>query len=291
VQEVIANLSQLRRIGVKFIDFTGGEPLLHRDLPLMLAESKRLGFITSITTNCLLYPKYAERLKGSVDLLHFSIDSANRQQHNKIRGVECFDKVLESIDIARGLGERPDILFTVIDENYNQLPEVYERISKKNNLVLLINPVFSYFGNEPISREVLDYADEFSKRPMTYLNKGFVKLRRDGGNSIRSPKCRAVSRVITVTPYNEILLPCYHFAQVRIPFGNSLIQTMKSEIIEQYKSLEGRFPFCQGCAINCYFEPSFAFPTNGYAIQSVASKIRYGYAKMVKQRKTLVSRK
>ena len=44
--------------------------------------------------------------------------------------------------------------------------------------------------------------------------------------------------------------------------------------------MEGRFDFCQGCTVNCYFEPSFAFPTNLYAISSLTSKFKYSYNKL-----------
>ncbi len=288
LEDVVCNLPELSRLGVKFIDFTGGEPLLNSDLPAMLTEAKARGFLTSVTTNCLLYPGTAERLKGVVDLLHFSLDSADREQHDRIRGVKCFDKVIESIAIARSLGEKPDILFTVTDENYQQLPSVYDDISKKNGLVLLINPVFSYFGNEGLCTEALDHIEDFAKRSMTYTNKGFIRLRRDGGNDVHCPRCKAVSRVITISPDNEILLPCFHFHQLKVAVGRSLVNARKTEIVQQYQKMEGRFQFCEGCTINCYFEPSFAFPTNSYAVRAVASKIKYGYAKMVKQRKRLL---
>lgn len=48
--------------------------------------------------------------------------------------------------------------------------------------------------------------------------------------------------------------------------------------------MEGKFDFCQGCTVNCYFEPSFAFPTNLYGLASVTSKFKYGYNKLVKQK-------
>ena len=48
------NLTELKKLGVKVIDFTGGEPLLHREIDLLLHEAKKLGFITTLTTNCLL---------------------------------------------------------------------------------------------------------------------------------------------------------------------------------------------------------------------------------------------
>ncbi len=59
IDDVTQNLIDLKKLGVKVIDFTGGEPLLHRNLIDFLSEAKRLGFITTVTTNTLLYPKLA----------------------------------------------------------------------------------------------------------------------------------------------------------------------------------------------------------------------------------------
>ena len=63
IETVRQNLADLRRLGVKVIDFTGGEPLLHRQIDKLLSLAKSLGFITTLTTNGLLYPKYAEKLR------------------------------------------------------------------------------------------------------------------------------------------------------------------------------------------------------------------------------------
>ena len=280
--DVLRNLHSLKKLGVRFIDFTGGEPLLHRDAALIVRKAAELGLKASITTNCLLYPKFAGSLKGNIYLLHFSLDSSLKREHDEMRGTACYDKVLESIRIARELGEYPDIIFTVTNTNYLQLPEVYE-ISRSNSLMLLINPVFEYFREAQLKEDILDYIEQFSARPMTYLNPSFITLRRKGGNDPDDPLCRAVSRVIVISPQNEILLPCYHNHFEKIPIGNDLIQAYKSERIQWHKKMEGRHAFCKGCTINCYFEPSFAFPTNAYALASVPSKIRYGFNKYVRQ--------
>ena len=102
------NLRDLKKLGVKVIDFTGGEPLLHRNLDVLLEETKKAGLLTTVTTNTLLYPKYAERLKGKIDMLHFSLDSPDEDEHNKSRGVKCFDKLLDSIQLANQLGSKPN---------------------------------------------------------------------------------------------------------------------------------------------------------------------------------------
>ena len=52
--DVEANLRDLKRLGVNVIDFTGGEPLLHRQLPDFLALARQMAFITTVTTNGLL---------------------------------------------------------------------------------------------------------------------------------------------------------------------------------------------------------------------------------------------
>jgi MoaA/NifB/PqqE/SkfB family radical SAM enzyme len=277
------NISEMSELGVKFIDLTGGEPLLHNDIHFMAAYARKFKIQTSITTNTLLYPKFAERLAGNVNLLHFSLDSPDEEEHNKIRKVNCYKFVLKSISIAKSLGEYPDILFTVTDETYMKLPRMHD-IALKNNLVLLVNPVFSYFGNPGLYDPAIDFIEEYAEgKPGIYLNKGFLKLRKDGGNDIKNPACKAVSRVIVISPYNEIILPCYHFGNDKIFIDKPIKEIRNSAKIDYYKNMEGRFDFCKGCTINCYFEPSFAFPTNLYSFSALSSKFKYGFHKLIKQ--------
>jgi MoaA/NifB/PqqE/SkfB family radical SAM enzyme len=284
LDEFKSNVKQLSELGVKFIDLTGGEPLLHKHIHFMAEFAHQLKMQTSITTNTLLYPKFAEKLAGKINLLHFSLDSPDEEEHNRIRKVDCYKSIFNSIKIAKSIGEFPDILFTVTNETYKKLPQMHE-LAAKHDLVLLVNPVFSYFGNPGLMPEAIDFVDEYCDGKIDiYLNKGFMKLRRDGGNKINDPSCKAVSRVIVISPENEILLPCYHFANDKIKIIEPLIEIRKSKKIKNHIENEGRFHFCQGCTVNCYFEPSFAFPTNLYAISSLKSKFKYSYNKLIKQK-------
>lgn len=284
LEDFMSNVEQMAALGVKFIDLTGGEPLLHKEIHLMAEYAKQFKMQTSITTNALLYPKFADKLAGKINLLHFSLDSPDEEEHNRIRKVDCYNHVLRSIDIAKSLGEYPDILFTVTNETFRKLPQMHE-IAQKHNLVLLVNPVFSYFGNPGLSDEAIDFIEEYTDGKLDiYLNKGFMKLRRNGGNDINNPSCKAVSRVIVISPYNEIILPCYHFEHERIQIDRPIKEIRVSKKVKEFQRMEGRFDYCQGCTVNCYFEPSFAFPTNYYALTSLTSKFKYGYNKLVKQK-------
>lgn len=278
------NIKQLAKLGVRLLDLTGGEPLLHKDIHIMAEYAKQHKIYTSITTNGLLYPKFAEKLAGKVNLLHFSLDSPDEEEHNKIRKTDCYKFVLKSLDIAKSLGEFPDILFTVTNHTYTKLPRMHQ-IAKERGLILIVNPVFSYFGNPGLNETAIDFIEGYCYGKMdVYLNKGFMKLRRNGGNDINNPKCKAVSRVIVISPSNEIILPCYHFGNEKIKIDRPIKEIRKSKKILEFKKMEGRFDFCQGCTVNCYFEPSFVFPTNLYAISSLTSKLKYSYSKFVKQK-------
>ncbi len=282
LEDLRDNLRDLKKLGVKVIDFTGGEPLLHRQLPLFLEESKKMGFITTVTTNCLLYPKVAPSLKGLIDMLHFSLDSPDEQEHNESRKVKCFDKVMESIEIAKRLGEKPDILFTVFENNVDKIEEVWKNITKPNNLVLILNPVFEYNN--------LVTADNFTeksyqkllwwgKQQYVYLNEAFIALRKDGGNNVDKPVCKAASSTIVISPENELILPCYHLGIEKFKISGNLYELYKSKNIQTIIKQEGKYEACEGCVINCYMQPSFAVELNKYFWKALPSTMKYNFIK------------
>jgi len=276
--DVLQNLVDTRKAGCRFVDFTGGEPLLHPDLPRFLSAAKSLGFITSVTTNCILFPRRVAELAGTIDLLHFSIDAATPTIHDEIRGCASFDAVLESIPLALQQKMVPDLLFTYTDYNIDEVEGVY-KIARKNRLMLILDPVFSTAGPDTTSPATHEKAAEFSQKPGIYLNTAHLTLRRNGGNHIRSPLCKAVTSTIVVSPDNQRLLPCFHHRTIRItPVKQSSPPTM--EIQSAYK-MEGRYPFCEGCHINCYFDPSYNYMFNRLFFQSLTAKFSYIIMKYV----------
>jgi len=276
------NLRDLKKLGVRVVDFTGGEPLLHRQLPELLQEAKRLGLITTVTTNGLLYPKQAKRLRGLVDMLHFSLDSPIAEEHDASRGVTCFDKVMESIALARSLGERPDILFTVFEHNVDKIRQMHEEICLPNDLVLILNPVFEYNAVETgdrFSEDALAQMSWWGKQKNVYLNDAFIQLRRDGGNHIDDPICRAASTTIVLSPENKLVLPCYHLGLKDFAVDDNLYALYRSEDVQKLVALEGRLPACEGCAINCYMQPSFAVEVTKYFWRALPSTLKYNWVK------------
>lgn len=281
-ENVEENLKALKKLGVKVIDFTGGEPLLHREIDKILGLAKKYGFITTLTSNGLLYPKWAEKLKGKIDMLHFSLDYADKEKHDQSRGVTCFDFVLESIQIAKSLGEKPDILFTAFEENMDEIEKVYTEITQPNDLVLILNPAFEY--NEvntgsSLTTKTLNILSKWGKRKGVYLNEAFIELRKNGGNHTADPICKAASSSMVISPENKLILPCYHLGVKEFDINNQLYELYHSEEVQKLVALEGRLPECEGCTINCYMQPSFAVEMNRYWWKALPSTIKYNRMK------------
>ena len=275
-------MQDLKRLGVKVMDFTGGEPLLHREIDKLLGLAKAMGFITTLTTNGLLYPKWAHRLQGLVDMLHFSLDSPHKEAHDASRGVACFDFVQESVKLATALGEKPDILFTVMEGNVGEIGEVYERFCRPNKLVLILNPIFDYNSIDSaggLSADSLKELKAWGNKPGIYLNGGFIGLREDGGNQIKKPVCKAGSTTVVISPENKLVLPCYHLGLEEFPLEGRLYELYNSTEVQAVIKQEGRLPACQGCVINCYMQPSFATHLSKYFWQALPSTLKYNRLK------------
>ncbi|SMD36351.1 Radical SAM superfamily enzyme, MoaA/NifB/PqqE/SkfB family [Reichenbachiella faecimaris] len=280
LKNVQENLLALKKLGVKVIDFTGGEPLLHQQIDQFCALAKEMGFITTLTTNALLYPKFAERLKGMVDMLHFSLDTADKEKHDAMRGVACFDFVMESIEMAKSLGERPDILFTVFEDNKEDIQAVYEKICLPNDLMLILNPAFEYNQvGDSLSSKTLDELERWGKKKNVFLNQAFIELRRDGGNHISDPVCKAASTTLVISPENELVLPCYHLGERSFPINGNLASLYHSTDVQNQIATEGKLQACEGCTINCYMQPSFSVETSKYFWKSLPSTFKYNWVK------------
>jgi MoaA/NifB/PqqE/SkfB family radical SAM enzyme len=276
--DVMQNLSEARRAGCRFVDFTGGEPLMHPSLDIFLKEAKRLGFITSVTTNCILFKEQAKKLRGLVDLLHFSIDADNESMHNEMRGVDSFTHVLESIPVALENELVPDLLFTYTDRTIDAFEGIYS-LARKNKLMVILDPVFDPEGPDTVARQTHEKAIRYANRTGVYCNKAHVSLRRRGGNHSNANFCKAVSAAIVVLPTNHLALPCFHHAFSTVAIEGSLGDALRQSRRKEALFMQGRYPFCEGCHINCYFDPSYLSGRSILSLQSMSAKVSYAVTK------------
>jgi MoaA/NifB/PqqE/SkfB family radical SAM enzyme len=270
------NLADARRLGCRIVDFTGGEPLLYEKLPEVLRFARRTGLLTTVTTNGLCYPERAGELKGLITFLQFSLEGPDETSHDFVKGNGSYQRVRESIEIARSLGEEPTFGHTVTNENIERVPEVIA-FARRINVLLFLNPCFSYFGNPGLSPENANLLGDMAKGWGVTVDRGFLRFVADGGNHREDPRCLAVSSTVVISPDDRLILPCYHFKHREIPIEGRLFELRKNAEIEAERSLEGRHPFCEGCAVNCYIRASLYRRFDKYFLPSVMSGVKYAW--------------
>ncbi len=104
--ETLRIIGVLAQMGVKKVRFTGGEPLVRKDIVDLVRGAASTPGIKGVhlTTNGLLFDRYAERLKeAGLTGVNISLDTFDPEKFLKITRREGIQKVLDSIDLALAL--------------------------------------------------------------------------------------------------------------------------------------------------------------------------------------------
>ncbi len=98
-------------LGIEKIRLTGGEPLIRRDVPVLvekLANLKPRLKDIALTTNGYDFGRHADALKAAgLDRVTLSLDTLDRQKFLDITGVDALDRVYAAIDKAKELDFTP----------------------------------------------------------------------------------------------------------------------------------------------------------------------------------------
>ncbi|MFW5638758.1 MAG: GTP 3',8-cyclase MoaA, partial [Methanoculleus sp.] len=138
------DIAELMRVGVTFgiknIKFTGGEPLLRRDI-LDIIRSVPPGVESSMTTNgTLLAAKAAALKEAGLARVNVSLDTLRPERYKAITGKDCLADVLAGIDAAIEVGLTPVKLNMVLLEGINEdeLDDFMAFVRGKRDLILQV---------------------------------------------------------------------------------------------------------------------------------------------------------
>jgi len=268
LEEIKKNLDELKSLGIASLDITGGEPLLKKELKEILKHAKEKDFLTTLTTNCILYPDLAKEITPYIDKLYFSLDSPTPDEHDRIRGTACFDLFLKSVEKAKSLGKSPIINFTVTRESIRFLPEMAD-LAQSLGILLWVNPVYDYGGLEGFTNETIEHIKYFSKNKNVAFNLAALELIKSFGNNTEKPRCKASHATITLSPDNYLMFPCFKNKKGKIKIEKSI-----KESLEKAKDLnihDGKMQICNGCMMWPYMLPSFSYKIDKYFILNLRS--------------------
>lgn len=112
----------LRPLGLRKVRLTGGEPLLRRDLPLLVEMLASLGDLDlGLTTNGLLLPRFARPLaEAGLRRVTVSLDSLDDGVFRRMNDADVsVERVLAGIDAAAAAGLTPLKINAVVKRGVN----------------------------------------------------------------------------------------------------------------------------------------------------------------------------
>jgi len=110
-------------LGVRSIKVTGGEPLVRRDVDVLVAKLRALGdeLDISMTTNGFLLAKHAEGLaRVGLDRVTVSCDSLLKHRFADMTLRDALDDVMHGLEIAASRGLTPIKINTVVIRGHNE---------------------------------------------------------------------------------------------------------------------------------------------------------------------------
>ncbi len=121
--ETVRLVGLFARLGVTKLRLTGGEPLLRKDLPALLARLRGVEGIDDIamSTNGVLLPRLAPALHDAgLDRITISLDSTDPETFLRMSGGRgSLDEVFAGIDAARDAGFRTIKINAVLQRGLN----------------------------------------------------------------------------------------------------------------------------------------------------------------------------
>ena len=150
-------IDDLAEFGVPVILFSGGEPLVRKDLPELTGYAVKKGMRAVISTNgTLITPQTARTLKD-IGLSYIGISLDGMEEINdRFRGVKgAFKSALEGIENCKKAGIKVGLRFTINKSNAGQIPEIFKLLEEMDiPRVCFYHLVYAGRGSELVKEDL-----------------------------------------------------------------------------------------------------------------------------------------
>ncbi len=251
-----------KRIGVRKIRLSGGEPLIRKDIVEIISKISSIGFNDiSITTNGILLEKYAKDLKeAGLDRVNVSLDTLNPETYEFITKKDYLEAAKKGILKSVEVGLYPVKINMVImkDINEHEIKDMFN-FCKDNDMVLqLIELIESencdddkfsaeyHYKLDMVEERLSDIADEVREREFMqgrrkyYINGGEIEVVKPVDNSKFCANCTR----LRVTPDGKIK-PCLLRNDNLVDIITDIRNNESDEKLEEIflKGIDKREPF------------------------------------------------
>lgn len=298
-------IDQLRALGVTYLDVTGGEPALHRELSVAVEHATQLGMAVEVTTNAIRFSHDMDAVVPHVSTLNISLDTLSAERYHAIRGTDTLARTVALVERLRR--ERPEVpvkLITVVTgENMPDLDDVVA-FAQRHRVPVYLSPMFQYFGaqkatrdpartarsvhitrvnrREPFPAEVdnvdsvtaVDAVRRRMYQPFTAVDLAFLR-HLETIDPTTPTTCGAGTRIVTVGPAGQLLLPCYHDWNDSLNWDRPYGQLVRDPKYRRVAGEEvGQRPACRRCAVYPYLGLAASYQcSREFLVQAVSAEL------------------
>ncbi|RLF05777.1 MAG: radical SAM protein [Thermoprotei archaeon] len=142
--EKLRVIEEAGELGVEYIGFSGGEPLMHAHFPAMIRQCREVGVAVSVVTNGTVITENIARLLARHEAwVTVSVDGGGRKAHEALRGRGTWDRVMRGIALLREAGVEYSTIMAVSSINYAEAGKYVELASKLGAEVACLIPVMN----------------------------------------------------------------------------------------------------------------------------------------------------
>lgn len=126
--QVLEAIDAFHRLGMRWVTFSGGEPLLRNDIGKIIDHCKDLRIVTYLSTNGTLLPRRIQAIKR-LDKITISLDGPE-PIHDAIRGKGSFNQAETAIALAQDHGIPVGLTCVISSHNVDCVEQVLELASR-----------------------------------------------------------------------------------------------------------------------------------------------------------------
>ncbi len=133
-EDIVNTLPKLKENGIKFLIFSGGEPLTRKDIYEIADACKKEGIMTYLSTHGLyVNPGNVQKIVDTFNYIGISIDG-NEATHDYFRGLKgSFQKSIEAVKLVRSTGAKVGIRFTMTKDTIGSLEYIF-KLAEENDI-------------------------------------------------------------------------------------------------------------------------------------------------------------
>lgn len=178
-EQIEQTVPKLKKAGVNFVIFSGGEPLLRKDIFDIAKCMKDSSIMTYLSTNGLyVTDKNVKQIIDTFDYIGISIDGIE-EVHDYFRGQKgAYAKSIEAIKLIQANGGNAGVRFTITKETQNSFYAMFDLVEQLNVKKLYISHlVYSGRGEENLEIDISkeqrrEYVEYIIQKAFEYYEEG-----------------------------------------------------------------------------------------------------------------------